>query len=177
MCDPVTLAMTGMGLGAAQAGVGFLGANAAYKSQMAAYQQNADDVAVKTARNFASIQIKSRQESEAASNQMQKIEVEKARAAASAEMAAAAGGVGGLAAEAALRDIYAQAGNSTSTVQTNLANARSAAQTELVNAHDAGRNAINAMPLPEAPSFLPYALQGFSTGLSAYNTKLQMENS
>lgn len=171
-----TLMMAMTGLGIAQSVAGYSAANAQYKSGMEVYRQNAENAAQSTARTYSNINIKAQQEGQAAAQSQQQGEIDKAKAVASAEVAAAAGGVSGLSVDAVLRDIYAQAGRNEATADANLRMSRGYLQGELKSAEISGQSQINSMPIPEKPSAVPYLLNAFSSGLNAYSTKLQLEN-
>lgn len=172
MCDPVTMAVVAIG----QAVVGYQAANANYKAQLKAYEQNAENATRATATNYSNLNIRLQQEDQAAAQSKQQNEIEAAKAASSAEVAAAAGGVGGLSVGAVLQDIYAQAGRNEATTDANLRMTRGYLQGELKSAEQSGQNAINSMPIPEKPGFLPFALGAFSSGLNAYNDNLKRKN-
>lgn len=176
MCEPTTIALASMAMGAAQSIVGYQAARAQYSSQMDAYKQNAINSSRSTERAYSNLNIKTRQEGEAAAQAQQQNEIERARAVAAAESASYAGGVSGLSVDAVLRDIYAQAGRNEATADTNLRMNRDYLAGEMQSAELTGQSQINGMPIPEKPSATPYLLNTFSSGINAYSTKIMMEN-
>lgn len=177
MCSPVALLGASLVMSAGQAIVGYQAANAQYSAQMDAYRQNAENAALSTAQNYSNLNIRAQQEGKAHAQAAQQSEIEKARAVASAEVAAAAGGVSGLSVDAVLRDIYAQAGRNDTAADTNLRMSRDYLAGEKKAAEAAGQSQINSMPIPEKPSALPFLLQGFASGLNAYSGYQQRMNS
>lgn len=175
MCDPVTLAVTSAGLGIGQAGLGFSAAKKQAQATNEAAAQTAVNSSRAAERNFSNLQIRSQQEAAASADQAQQTEIEKSQAIASAEMASEAGGVGGMAVSTILRSIYSQAGRAQSTLDANLQMSRDYLTGELQSAHDSAQSGANSAPIAESPNPLGYALEGFSSGLSAYTNKLKME--
>jgi|GEM_PF-3238766 len=177
MCDPVTLMATSLAITGAQTVTGMKAANQQYKAGSAMAQQNADNAAQSTARTYSNIGIRAQQEGQAAHQQKQASEIETARAVASAELAAGAGGVTGLSVDAVLRDIYAQAGRNEVVADNNLQMSRDYLTGEMTAAEASGQNQINAMPQPERPDHTALLLGGFASGLNSYtNYKAQKES-
>lgn len=172
MCT-LALAMTGLGI--AQSVTGYQEAQANYGAQLKAYDQNAQNAAHSAATNYAATGVKAQQEGAATAQQKQQTEIDAAQAGASAEVAAASAGINGLSVDAVLRDIYAQAGRADAAADTNLQMSRGYLDSQNRGAHDQAKSQINSMPIPEKPSAFPYLLSGFSSGLNAYTTKLQLE--
>lgn len=176
MCDPTTIALASLAAGVGQSVVGYVGAQANYDNQIDAYNQNAQNAATTAAQNYRNINIRVQQEDQAANQQKQESAIEAAQAVATAQAAAEAGGVGGLSVDAVLRDIYAQAGRNEAVTDANLRMSRGYLEGEAKAAQLSGQNQINSMAIPEKPSPFPYLLGAFSSGISAYTTKMQMEN-
>ena len=176
MCDPATIAISSTILGGIQSFAGLAAAQSSYNSQVDSYNQNAENATRTTTKNYSNLNIRLQQEQQAAAQEKQQGEIDRAKAVASTEVAAAAGGVSGLSVDAVLRDIYAQSGRNEATADANLRMTKGYLQGELDAAEISGQSQINSMPIPEKPSPVPYLMNAFSTGLSAYTTKLQMEN-
>lgn len=173
MCDPLTIAMTA--LGAAQSITSYQAAQDGYDAQLKAYGQNAENAARAAATNYSATGIKAQQEGEATAQQRQQTEIDAAQAGASAQVAAAAGGVSGLSVDAVLRDVYSQAARADTAADTNLRMSRAYLDSQNKATNDQARSQIASMPIPEKPSAFPYLLSGFSSALGAYTTKLQLE--
>lgn len=176
MCSPVALLASSLAMSGVQAVVGFQAANAQYASGMEAYRQNAENASLATANTYSNLNIRAQQEGKAHAQAAQAAEVEKAQAVASAEVAAAAGGVSGLSVDAVLRDVYAQAGRNEVAADTNLRMSRDYIAGEMKAAEAGGQGQINSMPIPEKPSFTPFLLQGFASGLGAYSNHLALKS-
>jgi hypothetical protein len=142
---------------------------------MDAYRQNAENASLATAQTYKNLNIRTQQEGQAAAQAEQAAEIEKARAVAATEVAASAGGVAGLSVDAVLRDVYAQAGRNEAAADSNLRMSRDYLAGELKAAEVGGQNQINSMPIPEKPSFTPFLLQGFASGLGAYSNYLNQK--
>lgn len=177
MCNPLTLLGASLAMSATQTIVGFAGAKASYGAQMDAYRQNAENAATATANSYKNINIRTQQEGQAHAQAAQQSEIEASQAAASAELAAAEGGVSGLALEGILRDVYAQQGRNDAAADSNLQMSRDYLAGELDAAEANGQSQANSMPIPEKPGALPYLLGGFSSGLNAYTSYLGRKES
>lgn len=177
MCDPVTLLGASLALSATQAVVGFAGARSSFGAQMDAYQQNAENAAAATANSYKNINIRTQQEGQAHAQAAQQSKVDVAQAAASAEVAAAEGGVGGLALEGILRDVYASAGRNEATADANLRMSRDYMAGELDSAEAQGQSQVNGMAIPEKPSATSFLINGFASGLNSYSSYLGRKES
>jgi hypothetical protein len=167
MCDFITIASIGLGI--AQAGMGYAASSAQYDQRMEEVRQNAINASKATENNYAGLNIRAQQEDAAMVQQKTETNIEAAQAAASVEAAAAEGNVGGLSVSAVLGDLYAQKGRSEAALDSNQQMRRDYLAGEKLAAEAGGQNQINSMPLPEKPSFAPYLLNAFSSGLSAYS--------
>lgn len=176
MCEPTLMLGMSLAMSAGQAVLGFQAANSQYKSQMDAYRQNAENSALAAADNYSALNIRAQQEGQAHSQAALQSEIEKSQAVASAEVAAAAGGVSGLSVDAVVRDIYAQAGRNETAADTNLRMSRDYLGAELKSTQRNAQNQINSMTLPEKPSAFPFLLQGFASGLNAYSGYYDRKN-
>jgi hypothetical protein len=167
MCDFITIASIGLGI--AQAGMGYAASSAQYDQRMEEMKQNAINASKATETQYANLNIRAQQEDAAMNQQKTETNIEAAQAAASVEAAAAEGNVGGLSVSSVLQDMYAQKGRSEAALDTNQQMNRGFLAGEKTAAEAGGQNQINSMPMPEKPSFAPYLLNAFSSGLSAYS--------
>ncbi|RUT88016.1 MULTISPECIES: hypothetical protein [unclassified Mesorhizobium] len=167
MCDFITIASIGLGI--AQAGMGYAASSAQYDQRMQEMQQNAINASKAAENQYANLNIRAQQEDAAMVQQKTETNIEAAQAAASVEAAAAEGNVSGLSVSSVLQDMYAQKGRSDAALDTNQQMNRGFLRGEKIAAEAGGQNQINSMPLPEKPSFAPYLLNAFSSGLSAYS--------
>lgn len=171
MCDFISIA--GVVLSIAQAGVGYMAAQAQYEQQAEEKRQNDINAARATEQQYRNLNIRAQQEALAAHQQGQEANIEAARAVATTKAAAAEGNVGGLAVSHVLQDLYSQKGRHDAALDTNIRMSRAYIQGEKKAAEAGGQNQINSMPVPEKPSFAPYLLQAFSGGLNAYSNYRQ----
>lgn len=167
MCDFITIASIGLGI--AQAGMGYAASSAQYDQRMQEMQQNAINASKAAENQYANLNIRAQQEDAAMVQQKTETNIEAAQAAASVEAAAAEGNVSGLSVSSVLQDMYAQKGRSDAALDTNQQMNRGFLRGEKIAAEAGGQNQINSMPLPEKPSFALYLLNAFSSGLSAYS--------
>jgi hypothetical protein len=177
MCEPTLLLGASLAMSGVQAVVGYQAANAQFDSQMDAYEQNAEAAAMSTANAYSTLNIRAQQEGQAHAQAAQASEIERARAVASTEVAAAAGGVSGLSVDAVLRDVYAQAGRNEATADANLRMSRDYLTGEMAATEANGQSQINSMPIPEKPSMVPFLLGGFSSALGSYTNHVNRKNS
>lgn len=170
MCDIITIATVGLGI--AQGVMGYQAADAQYEAQMKMQQQTAINASRAAENQYSNIGIRAQQESAAASQQQQQTNIEAAQAAASVEVAAGEGGVTGLSVDHVLRDLYAQQGRSDSAMDANQRMSRGYLEGEMKAAEAGGQSQINSVPIPEKPSFTPFLLNAFGSGLNAYSNSL-----
>lgn len=179
MCEPLTLiSSAAIGkisavMGIAQAAIGYSAAQDNYATQQETFRQNAENAATSAANQYSNLNIRTQQEGKAAAQAAQASEIEKSKAIASAEVAAAAGGVSGLAVDGVLRDLYSQAGRNEVAADTNLRMSRDYLSGEMKATNASAQSQVNSMPIPEKPSALPFVLQGFSAGLNSYTGHLE----
>lgn len=167
MCDFITIASIGLGI--AQAGMGYASSSAQYSQRMEEVRQNSINASKAAENQYANLNIRAQQEDAAANQQKTETNIEAAQAAASVEAAAAEGNVGGLSVQSVLQDMYAQKGRHDAALDSNQRMNRGFLSGEKIAAEAGGQNQINSMPLPEKPSFAPYLLNAFSSGLTAYS--------
>lgn len=165
--------MIGIGLSVAQGAVGFASANAQYEQRMREVEQNAINASNATANQYRNINIRAMQEDKAANQQRLETNIEAAKAGSAARVAAYEGGVSGLAVDHVLRDLYAQQGRHDAALDTNIRMNRDYLQGEKVAAEAGGQNQINSIPLPEKPSFAPFLINAFSSGLNTLSNSRQ----
>lgn len=166
MCEPLTLATLGLSL--AQNAVGYQAARSSYKAGMEAYRQNAANAAKSTADQYSKLGIRKQQEDAAAHQEQEQSNLNIAQAVASAEVAAGAGNVGGLAVGNVIRDLYAQQGRSDAILDANRRMSSGFFASEAKSIEATGQSQINSMPIPERPSALPFVLSTFGDGLNSY---------
>lgn len=171
MCDILTIASIGLGI--AQGAASFAAADAQYDQQMEMHRQNGINASRAAENQYANLNIRAQQEGASATQQKMNDKIAAAKAASTIEVAASEGGVSGLSVDHVLRDIYAQHGRNEATLDTNLRMSRDYLAGEKVAAEAGGQNQINSMPVPEKPSFAPYLLNAFGTGINAYSNYRQ----
>lgn len=171
MCDFITIASVALGI--AQAGVGYMAAQAQYEQRAEEKRQNDINAANATEQQYRNLNIRARQDALAAHQQGQEANLEAARAVATTEAAAAEGNVGGLAVSHVLQDLYAQKGRHDAALDTNMRMNSAYIRGEKKAAAAGGQNQINSVPVPEKPSFAPYLLQAFGNGLNSYSNYRQ----
>lgn len=167
MCDPITLVTVGLGI--AQGVAGYAASNAQYKEQSRVAQENAINASNATQNTYKNLNIRAMQEDMAANQQRQQTDIQASQTSASVVTAAAEAGASGLSVSHVLQDVWAQKGRSDAALDTNIQMNKDFLAGEKKAAEAAGQNQINSVPLPEKPSFLPFALDAFSTGLGAYS--------
>lgn len=166
MCDPITIISVGLGIG--QSMMSMSAANAQYKEQVRVQQDNAINASNAAENQFKNLNIRAMQEDAAASQQQQQTNIDAAKATASIQVAATQGGVSGMSVAHVLGDVYSQKGRSDAALDTNIQMNRDYLAGEKKAAEANGQSQINSVPIPEKPSFLPFALDAFSTGLGAF---------
>lgn len=166
MCDMMSL--LGAGLGMMQSMAQFSADNARYEQQMKQYEQNAINASKAAQDQYSNINIRAQQEDAAANQAKQEASIEAAQISASTEVAASEGGVSGLSVDHILRDIYAQEGRNEVTLDSNQRMSRDYLAGEKKAAEAGGQSQINSVTIPEKPSFLPYALNAFSSALGSF---------
>jgi len=167
MCDPFTIASIGLGI--AQSVMQYNAADEQYQQQMEVQRQNAVNASLAAENQYSNISIRSQQEDMARHQQQMETNIEAAKSASTVEVASAAGGVSGLSVDAVLMDIYAQQGRNEAALDTNQRMSRDYLAGEMKAAEAGGQSQINSVPIPEKPSFAPYLLNAFGTGLNAYS--------
>lgn len=153
--------------------MGYSAAQQQYDAQMEMARQNAINASRATEHQYAALNVRAQQEDAAAAQQKTETNIEAAQARASVLTAAAAGNVSGMSVQHVLRDIYAQEGRHDAALDTNQRMNRAFIQGEKRAVESGGQNQINSVPLPEKPSFTPYLINAFSSGLGAYTNYKQ----
>jgi len=166
MCDFMTIASIGLSI-AGQAAE-YSSARSQYKAQMEMHRQNAINANKMAANQYDNLNIKLQQED--ATRHQQKFEtgIEAAKAVSSLEVAAGEGGVSGNTVNALLRDLYGQKGRSDAVLDVNARMSRDYLKGEMKAVQLGAQNQINSVPIPERPSFAPYLINAFGSGLQAY---------
>lgn len=171
MCDIITFATIGLGI--AQSAMQYSAAQDQYDAQMEVQKHNAINASRAAENQYANINIRAQQEDAARNQQQMETNIEAAKAASTVEVAASEGGVAGLSVDAVLRDIYAQQGRNEATLDVNQRMSRDYLAGEMKAAEAGGQGQINSVPIPEKPSFAPYLLNAFGTGLNVYSNSLK----
>jgi len=166
MCDFLTIASMGMGI--ASSVVEYGAAKSQYAAQAEMKRQNDINAAKQAEAQYSNLNIKANQEDQARHQSKFETGLEAARAASSLEVAAAQGGVSGLSVDSLLRDIYAQEGRNSSALDANARMNRDYLKGEMKAVELGSQSQINAVPIPEKPSFAPYLINAFGSGLNAY---------
>lgn len=167
------MTIASIGLGIAQSVMQFSAADQQYQAQMEHQRQNAINASRAAENQYSNISIRAQQEDMARHQQQTETNMAAAQAASTVEVAAAEGGVSGLSVEHVLRDIYAQQGRNEAALDANQRMSRDYLMGEKKSAEAGGQGQINAVPIPEKPSFAPYLLNAFGSGLNAYGNYMQ----
>lgn len=171
MCELMTIASAGLGIG--QQVAGYQAASAAAKGQSAYARQNAINASRAAQEQYSNISLREQQEGQATYQQLADDEIKRSQLAASAEVAAGEGGVSGNSVGHVLRDIYAQAGRNEVAANTNLAMQREYLQKEKIAAQNGAQSQINAVQKGTKPSWIPYAI---GAGANLMDTFAQSRN-
>ncbi|WP_412058439.1 hypothetical protein [Bartonella sp. DGB2] len=163
----------------ASAAVGLLGVQQryegqkrAYEEKMEAFKQNAINASQATEDQYSNLGTKAIQEDMSIAQQQSANKLAEARAISQGEVAASEGGVRGNSVGHVLNDIYRQAGNNQTTLDSNQRMMHDYLQGEMKAALYSGQNQINSLAIPEKPSLLGAFLEGAGVGLNNYNDYL-----
>ena len=176
MCDPVSLGVAGLALGATTAGASFAGQRQQAKRQMA-YQKQASIAEQKRAQQEqTSIRMRQGQENEATAREINEMSKQAREAVSTAKVSAGESGVSGVSVDALLTDYENQslAYNMGITRQQEMKDVQAG-----LAMTDAGFRTVNNQiginrPVSR-PSFLEGALSVASSGLSGYRTGLEIK--
>ena len=163
MC--VGLPVLGMAAGLMQAVSGYSAANAEYKAQEQRYKANLENTKTATVDKYGSINTRVMQENAAASQDLQEVQIEALKARGSMRTAAAEGGVTGVTVDSIINDTFAKEGRYANNVQTNFDYSRDYWVGEGSSARAQGQSSVNSVPRGTKPSFLPYAINFFSSAI------------
>jgi len=166
MCDFIAIASIGLGIASQVMEYG--AAKSQYQAQKEMYRQNAINANQTAANQYDNLNIKLQQEDAARHQQKFETGIEAAKAVSSLEVAASEGGVSGLSVNSLLHDLYGQQGRGDATLDANARMSRNYLQGEMKAVQLGAQNQVNSMPIPEKPSFAPYLINAFGTGLQAY---------
>ena len=176
MCDPVSIAVVTAAASIASTGASFYAQSQQADAEAAFQQQQFELTSEASRRNFYNQAVQSNlrisQEEEAGAQERQGREAERARARATAEVAAGAAGVSGLSVDALLADYDRSALMRDQTTRRNLALFRQQTGQELRGLRaQAVNRATQALPSPvQRPSALAAGLQITGQGLSGYTS-------
>lgn len=166
------LPLLSMGLGIAQAGVGYNTAVNNANAQNAAWQQNFNNSIKAQEDRYASINNNTRQEKASSDQQLMEKRIEGMRAMATARNAAGESGVTGLSTSALLGDYAARMGRQEDAIAQNYENKRDHNADELVSTNDNTIARINSVQRAQRVSAAPFifqALGGVMGGLTMGN--------
>lgn len=170
----------GLVLGALSVGLDIWGNQQRYKSDMDAYQRHMDEIrqnAINASQaaeaQYSNLGTKVMQEGLANAQQQFESKLAAAKAISGGEVAASSGGVRGNSVAHVLGDVYRQSGRNEVTLERNQQMMRDYLQGEMQAIQYGGQSQINALPMPERPSPLPYILNIFGSGLDQYNKHLE----
>jgi len=166
MCDFITIAS--MGLGIASSMMEYSAAKSQYAAQKEFARRNAENAASQAETQYSNLNIRAQQEDLARHQQKFQAGIEAAQAVSTTQVAAAKGGIMGGSVNQMLRDLYAQEGRNSSALDANHQMSRHYLKGEKKAAQLGSQSQINSIPIPEKPSFAPYLLQAFGSGLDAY---------
>jgi len=166
LCDFISI--LSMGLGVASSMMEYQGAKQQYAAQAEFARRNAENASITATTNYKNLNIKMQQEDLTRHQSKFQTRIEAAQAAATADVAAGQGGVSGLSVEQLLRDIWAQEGRNSQALDSNAQMNRAYLEGEKRAAQLGSQNQINSVPIPEKPSFAPYLINAFGSGINAY---------
>lgn len=186
MSDPITMALTafkaigsmGAGLQSAIA-VGSAATSFATASAAAGAQEDANNAANERARQYMledydQTNLMQQQENAAASQKINQLQVDTRRTAATAQVAAGAGGVSGLSVDALLGDIYGQEASIRDSVNQNLENTGQQLSVERTGISRGFTEAANTRPAVNRPSLLGAGLQAAGGIADAYRGEIKV---
>lgn len=159
-----------MGLGIAQSVMQYSAAQDQADAQNEQARQNAINAANATQAQYESLDIKAMQDDMAVNQKKREIGLEQRKSAATIQTAAGEAGVSGLAVDHVLQDLYAQGGRAQASLDVNQEINRTYLQSQKESVKAGGQNQINSVPAVPNPSFAPYLVDIFSTGLNAYTS-------
>jgi len=165
LCDFITIAS--MGLGIASSMMEYQGAKSQYAAQQEFAKRNAINAANQAATQYSNLNIRAQEEDLARHQQKFQTGIEAAQAASTMEVAASQGGVAGLSVDQMLRDLYAQEGRNSAALDANHQISRRYLEGEKKAAQLSSQSQINSIPIPEKPSFAPYLIKAFGSGLDS----------
>lgn len=116
------------------------------------------------------------QERAAATQRINQNQIEARKAAASAQVAATAGGVSGLSVNSLLADIYGQEASIRDSVNQNLENTGQQIAAERRGTRNRFTNTINTRPIAQKPSFLGATLDAATGVYGAYKDQLRVKS-
>ena len=166
MC--IGLPILGAVLSVAQAAVGFMGAQAQADAQNAAHEQNRLAAIAAANDKYASLNNKTIQERNAASQELLEKKIKAAQTRSTALVAAGQAGVSGLSVDAVLGDIFAQEGRQTAAIMQNFETRREYNADEMVSTYHQTVARINSVKTAADPSPLPFIFQGLQGGMKAF---------
>lgn len=159
------------GLTIASTGLSFLQKSGAAKAQNAANAQANERARQYMIEDYDAMTQMQQQETAAASQKIEQNQVEANKAAASAQVAASAGGVSGLSVQSLLGDIFGQEASIRDSVNQNLEATGQQIAREGRSIQRNYTNTINTRPIAQEPSLLGAALEAGSGVMSAYKDK------
>lgn len=147
-------------LGIAQAASGFAGASAEANAQNAYYEQNRVAAVAAAGDRYASLNNKTLQERQRATQELFQKQIEALQTRATATVSAGEAGVTGLSVDALEQDLLAQQGRQRAAIETNYEIERSYNQDEAVATYHNTISRINSVRQAARPSPIPFILQG-----------------
>ena len=170
MCiGAVGMAVAQFAISAASTVAGFAAQQQQYEAQQQQYKNNRDAANKAAVNNYAANQHRQVQETAAASQEKQNLQMEGMQARSTALTAAGEAGVTGLSVDALIADYYGQEGRYERTLDNNHQMQADYLQgeTEAVRAQTEGR--INSVDQGQKPSFAGAAIRILGGGLDAYS--------
>lgn len=167
MLAPGLMAGLQLVAGVASSVVGFMGQQQQYEAQKKMYEENARNAQNAAREQYAHTQHRWVQERNAASVEKQNANIDVTQAAATAEAAAAEGGVQGSSVNQFLASYYAKQGRYNDAVDQNYQMSRDYLWASMDQTKRQSQSQINSMPKPVKPSFLDAAIRIAGQGLEA----------
>lgn len=153
--------------GIGQAVMGYQAQQQQFAAQKQQYELNAQNARDATMAQYRQLDRKMRQESIKAEQEKFKNNIQTAKAAARAKVAAAEGGVSGVSVDNLIGDIYGQSGRFDTAVDANLETTNQFLQGEKDVAEAGGQSQINSVAIPTPPNPMSMVVDIFSAGASA----------
>lgn len=169
MCDPLTLTIGSMAIGAASQVTGFMGQQQQASEQNAYYQQNRLNALQANADTQTSLNMRESQEQQAAADQKFETGLQVQAARATNITAAGENGVSGLSLEGLLNDISNKGARANANVDQNTDWTMAQLEAQKTSSSYQTVDRINSVKQATAPSLLDAGLKIAATGVDGYS--------